>query len=100
MYTTIRKNSLVKIRAILSKAVLITGNVYDDMTGGEMAQFTINQVMAKAARFNRVYTDDYGRLLIHLRGSDYFAAYPSVEATRKSLTADAFAKYFPAEGRP
>lgn len=98
MYQTIRKNSLTKIRAILRMAVLIKGHVYDDMTGGESATVTIDQVMAKADRFDRVYTDEVGRLHIHLCGSDYFDAYPSVEAARKSLTADAFAKYFPAEG--
>lgn len=98
MYTTIRRNSLAKIRAILTKAVLLKGHVYDDMTGGESARVTVDQIMAKADSFDRVYTDEVGRLHIHLCGSNYFDAYPSIEAAKKSLTPEAFAKYFPAEG--
>lgn len=101
MYQTIRRNSLAKIRAILEKAVLIKGHVYDDMTGGDSKRFTLEEVMAKADRFRKVDLDTLtGTLKISLGGNDTFDAYPSIEAARKTLTAIAFAKYFPAEGKP
>ena len=99
-YQTIRRNSLAKIRAILEKAVLIKGHVYDDTTGGDSKVFTLEEVMAKAPRFKSVDLETAtGTLKISLGGNDNFYAYPSVEAARKSLTPIAFAKYFPAEGQ-
>jgi hypothetical protein len=100
--TTIRKNARKKIESILSAAVLIREFKYDDM-GDKMGAVTPGDVLHAGFSdpqldFERVYQDgDVTRFVIHRNWS--FTAYATIDAARRTLTPEAFAKYFPAVSR-
>lgn len=98
--TTLRRNALKPIRAMLEAAALVRFNNDDgqDCTTGRM---TVAEVMALAPRFKRVSVDtdtagNFQAISISLGGSYHISAYASREVAQRLLTAQAFAKYFPA----
>jgi len=101
MFTTIRKNSLKQIRAILDKAVLITriSRSCDDDGQSTNQIVTAERVMESAKAFERVYTGPHDVLTVVVAGGHHYSAFPSIEAARKCLVPEAFARYFPAEGQ-
>jgi hypothetical protein len=101
MYTTIRKNSLAKIRAILDKAVLITrfSHSFDDDGSSTNQVVTAERVMDVSKTWVAVNVDERGVMNVRFSGGHY-TAFPSIEAARHTLVPEAFARYFPAEGIP
>lgn len=91
---TIRKNAVRKIEAILKSAVMIRVYRYDDM-GCEAEVVSVARVLEclKDADSVREYYGDI--LTIRMDRGWCFTAYASVEAARRDLTQQAFAKYFP-----
>lgn len=88
---TIRKNATKKIEAILRSAVLIREYRHDDM-GDDSGTATPERVMG--SEFRRVWTEN-GVTSFWVHSNWTFTAYDSIEAARKTLTPQAFAKYFP-----
>lgn len=98
MSITIRKNNRRKIEEILKAAILIREFRYDDMGDDSRAVQPADVLRAgfddPQLGFERVYQDgETARFVIHRNWS--FTAYASIDAARRSLTPQAFAKYFP-----
>jgi hypothetical protein len=90
MSTTIRKNNLKAIRKMLESAALISEYRYDDMDGGSNRAVTVDEVMALAARFDRVNTE---HVVMHQNW--FFTVYPTIEDAKRRMTDIAFARHFP-----
>lgn len=93
----IRKNSLKRIREILSKSAVISCYKYDDMTSSTNSRVTVDDVMAAGEHFefSRVSLDDAGNLSVTIHQNWFYTAYATAESARNRLTPEAFAKYFP-----
>jgi|SRR5579864_1910723 len=96
MSTTIRKNATKRIESLLRSAIMIREYRYDDM-GDKVGQVDVERVLfcGQEYEFRRVYVDDAGTLHLVIHGNWSFTAYATVEGARRSLTPQAFAKYFP-----
>lgn len=96
-YTVIRRNAHRKIIAILNAAVLIREFKYDDMgdTPQVATPFRVITV-GKEFEFDRIYHMN-GVTTFSVHRNWTFSAYETVEAAKRSLTPQAFAKYFPDE---
>lgn len=92
---TIRKNAHKRILQILNAAVLIKEFKYDDHgdTADVATPFRVLTV-GKEFEFDRIKSfGDVTTFHVHRNWS--FTAYGTVEAARRNLTPQAFAKYFP-----
>jgi hypothetical protein len=99
MTTTIRRNSLKRIEALVAACVLRSRYQDDGMDARKTAMST-GEVMALAPRFQDVAVQDDGCVCIGICHTvDFITCYPSIEVARKRLTADAFRKYFPNEAQ-
>lgn len=88
MSTTIRRNNLKAIRAMLESAVLIT--VYrDDGMDVTSDRVTAEQVMALAPRFSSVNTSH-----VTIYAGHFYTIYHTVEDAKRRLTDRAFEEYF------
>lgn len=95
MTTTIRKNSIKKIEALVA-ACALRSRYQDDGMDSRNTALTTAEVMALAPRFEHVYLRDNGCLSIGICGHvDFISCYPTVEIARKLLTDVAFARHFP-----
>jgi hypothetical protein len=88
--TTIRKNNLKAIRALLESAALISEYRYDDMDGSNNRAVTADEVMARAADFHSVNTQH-----VTIHQNFFFTVYPTVADAKRRMTDVAFARHFP-----
>jgi hypothetical protein len=86
--STIRKNSLTKIRAMLEAAALIT-RYHDDGMEVRSERATVDQVMSMSDRFSSVTTEH-----VTIYSCFFFTIYHSREDAKRRLTARAFDEYF------
>lgn len=92
---TIRRDAFKKIKARLDAAVLIREVYINDM-GDRYETVTPDHVIVVMKQFeaDRVYGDE-NITVVSIHGNWGFTAYASIDAARRSLVPQAFAKYFP-----
>lgn len=94
MSTTIRRNSLKKIAALVSGCAL-RSRYNQSFSDGRNVAMTAEEVMALASRFQDVSVRDNGVVMIGLNSHfDFISCYPTVEVARACLTDVAFARHF------
>ena len=98
MSTTIRRNNIKKISALVAGMALCT-RYRDDGMDATNSRLTADEVMALAPRFENVYLRDDGCLSIGICSHvDFVTCYPTQDVGRRLLTAEAFRRYFPEAG--
>ena len=98
---TIRKNAMKKIEALLAECILIREFRNEDFYRVSSMppvtdSTTVARVMACGAEygFERVREDD-GEIRCSIHRNWSFTGYSTIDAARRNLTPQAFAKYFP-----
>jgi hypothetical protein len=99
-HITIRRNATTKIKALLAKALVISGQTYDDQLGDVFFTKTPEQLIADLPELSSVYAraDDGGKVLdvcFNYHRGRTVMAWLDIEHARRTLHVRGFARIFP-----